>query len=109
MKYEIQNNSPFGKAFKVVGGTHEVRRGETEIVDLEHELAPEQIEAHGRNGVTIILMDRKALAARAKAEREALLAKAVELGLDVPAEIDGEALKALVAEAEAKANPATGK
>lgn len=52
-KYKIENNSPFGKAFKVFGGTHEVRRGTTETIDVEHEFADEQIAAFARDDVTI--------------------------------------------------------
>lgn len=52
-KYEIQNNSPFGKAFKVFGGTEVVKRGETRTVDVEYEFAPEQIAAFARDDVTI--------------------------------------------------------
>lgn len=137
MKYEIQNHSARGKAFKVFGGTHEVPRGATEIVDVEGGLSDEQIEAHRRAGVLITRLDRKALAERekaeredaarakaeeaarqeaerkaaeaaaelAKAEREALVAKAAGLKLEFPADIEDAALKALIAEAEAKAAP----
>ncbi|WP_084398282.1 hypothetical protein [Henriciella aquimarina] len=53
MKYEIENNSPFGKAFKVFGGTEVVKRGETKTVDCEYEFAPEQVEAFARDDVII--------------------------------------------------------
>ena len=43
--YKIENNSPRGKAFKVFGGVEEVKAGETRTLDLEYELAVEQIEA----------------------------------------------------------------
>lgn len=53
MKYEIENNSPFGKAFKVFGGTEVVKRGETKTVDCEYEFSDEQIEAFARDDVII--------------------------------------------------------
>lgn len=51
--YKIENNSPRGKAFKVFGGVEEVKVGETRTLDLEYELADEQIEAFARDDVKI--------------------------------------------------------
>lgn len=137
MKYEIQNNSGIGKAFKVYGGLHEVKNNTVDVIELEHDLNPEQIEAYRRNDVIITPLDRKAMAerdkaaakaeaerleaerkaaedaaAKAKEARDALVARAAELKVEHAADIDDEALKALVAAAEANAaqpGPAAGK
>lgn len=132
MKYEIQNKSGIGKAFKVYGGLHEVKNNTVDVVELEHDLNPEQIEAYRRNDVIITPLDRRALAereraaakakadaeaerleaerkaaeeaaAKAKEARDALVARAAELKVEHAADIDDEALKALVAAAEANA------
>lgn len=119
MKYQIENNSPFGKAFKVVGGTHEVCRGKTEIVDVEGGLSDEKIEMHRAAGVNI-----KAAAKNAKVgpvepepkaepvptktvelseERKALNARAAELEITVPDNATDIAVATLIAQTEAAA------
>jgi|GEM_PF-3342310 len=54
MKYEITNGASCGKVFKVFGGTYEVKRGKTEIVDVEGGLTKAQIEYHKASGVEIV-------------------------------------------------------
>lgn len=53
MKYRIENNSTFAKAFKVFGGTHDVATGTTEIVDVEGELSDAFIETQAAKGCVI--------------------------------------------------------
>ena len=92
MKYEITNKSGWGKAFKVFGGTHEVKNGATEIVDVQGGLTDEQIQTHALKKVTISEVKKDA----PKFDREDLKKQADELELEYPANIKTEKLATLI-------------
>ena len=97
MKYEITNSSPRGKAFKVFGGTEIVKAGETKTVDIEGELADEQIEAFARDDVKIT--PSKTNDQKPELDREKVKSEADELGLTYAKNISTEKLAAMVDEA----------
>lgn len=72
MKFEITNGSYRTKAFKVFGGTEDVRPGETKTVDVEVDVTEEFIDRMKRDGVAM----KPAEAEKTKKESDdALIAK----------------------------------
>lgn len=96
MKYIIENNSGWDKAFKVFGGTYVVKSGKTEAVDVEGGLTDAKIEEHKANGVAIKPAEGKT---EAEYDREDLKKQAEELGLEYAKNISTEKLAAMIDEA----------
>ena len=96
MKYIIENNSGWDKAFKVFGGTYVVKNGKTETVEVEGGLTDEKIEEHKSKGVTIKPADGKT---ETEHDREDLKKQADELGLEYAKNITDKKLAAMIDEA----------
>ncbi|MEP0316757.1 MAG: hypothetical protein ABJL57_11760 [Hyphomonas sp.] len=120
-KFHIQNESPHGKAFKVFGGTHVVKRGATEVVPVEDGLTDEQMFKHRQSNVFILPVELlethdprtgepiiesepvKDPGANADQTRAHMLTKAAELEIEKAEELNDEALAAAIKQAEADA------
>ena len=102
MKYDVNNTTGKGKAFKVYGGLEVVAPNTKAIVDCESKLTDKQIAAHEAAGVFIKPAKAKAAEDEKSPEREALEKEAEELDVKFAPNLGDEKLQERIDEAKAK-------